>query len=139
MAAQEARILAGEHNKAAAAGFDAKQNKLDQVLNNATVKVTTVKEGKKVTVNAKIDATSLYNLYQAGNFETVEYKFYHKAPGKSYKLTKTKDVNYITYTSKSLKAGKNSFRVGIVIKDAKGNVVAEKNYKASSLAYRTIK
>ena len=117
--------------------------KLQTVLDNTKVTVKSVKEGKKVTVNASIGTTALANLYNVYDNTgekafTVEYKFYHKAPGKAYKLTKTKTANTITY-SKALKAGKNSFRVGVVLKDAKGNVVAEKSYKASTLAYRTIK
>ena len=135
----EATIMACEKNFVTLAGkVDVAAEKVDQLLNNATVKVTTVKEGKKVTVNAKIDATSMKALYENQKVATVEYKFYHKAPGKAYKLTKTKAVNHITYT-KSLKAGKNSFRVGVVLKDAKGNVVGEKSYKASTVGYRTIK
>ena len=139
LATVEAYILAGKFNfKAMDLDDKADTDALQSKLNNATVKVTTVKDGKKVTVNAKLDATSLSYLYANGGFTTVEYKFYHKAPGKAYKLTKAKNVNYITY-SKSLKKGKNSFRVGVVLKDAKGNVVAEKSYKASTLGYRTIK
>ena len=142
----EAQILAAEHNMKAAAGFDAKDDKkatsiVKTYLNNATVTVKTTKlAAKKVRVQAKVDAQTLEQIVK--NLDkgfTVEYKFYHKAPGKSFKLTKTKGVNYITYTSKSLKAGKNSFRVGIVIKDADGKVLATKDYQASSLAYRTIK
>ena len=135
----EAFILAGKANlEYLANDTDVAASKVDQLLNNATVKVTTVKEGKKVTVNAKVDATTMAQILAGSKVATVEYKFYHKAPGKAYKLTKTKNVNHITYT-KSLKAGKNSFRVGVVLKDAKGNVVGEKSYKASTLGYRTIK
>ena len=140
----ECKLLAAEYNKANIAGVAEKADALDNakyvaLLNNATVKVTTVKEGKKVTVNAKVDAASMSALLGLNSdVTTVEYKFYHKAPNKAYKLTKTKTVNHITYT-KSLKKGKNSFRVGVVLKDAKGNVLAEKSYKASTLGYRTIK
>ena len=140
----ELRLLAAEYNKANIAAVAEKADELDNakyvaLLNNATVKVTTVKEGKKVTVNAKVDAASMSALLGLNSdVTTVEYKFYHKAPGKAYKLTKTKTVNHITY-SKSLKKGKNSFRVGVVLKDAKGNVLATKSYQASSLGYRTIK
>ena len=144
--ATEAKLLAAEHNKAAAAGFDAKDEKIDNsivktYLNNATVTVKSTKlAAKKVRVQAKVDTTTLKLIVeQLGAGATVEYKFYHKAPGKSFKFTKTKNVNYITYTSKSLKAGKNSFRVGLVVKDKDGKVVATKDYQASTLAYRTIK
>ena len=144
--AEEALFLAAEHNQKAAAGYDAKDDKkatsiVKTYLNNATVTVKSTKlAAKKVRVQAKVDATTLGQIVkELGAGSTVEYKFYHKAPGKSFKLTKTKAVNYITYTSKSLKKGKNSFRVGIVIKDKDGKVIATKDYQASSLAYRTIK
>ena len=143
----EAELLAAEYNQKAAAGFDAKEEKVDTAkvqayLNNATVTVKSTKlAAKKVRVQAKVNGTDFAALMAvlSQNDLTLSYKFYHKAPGKSFKLTKTKGVNYITYTSKSLKAGKNSFRVGLVVKDADGKVVAEKSYQASSLAYRTIK
>ena len=138
----EAYILAGKANLGLAAGYDEVDNtKLQAYLNNATLSVKSTKlAAKKVKVQAKFSATDYRNIVEAfGKSYTMEYKFYHKAPSKAYKLTKTKAANYITYTSKSLKAGKNYFKVGVVVKDAKGNVVVEKLYNASNAAYRTIK
>ena len=143
----ESELLAAEYNKAHDAELDKKEDTVSDglvqaYLNNATVKVTSTKlAAKKVRVQAKVTSADFQHLMTivGTNDYTLSYKFYFKAPGKSFKLTKTKGVNYITYTSKSLKAGKNSFRVGLVVKDADGKVIAEKSYKASSLAYRTIK
>ena len=142
----ETKLLSAEYNKTQTATYEDKQDVVDNsivktYLNNATVTVKSTKlAAKKVRVQAKVDTTTLKLIVdQLGAGSTVEYKFYHKAPGKSFKLTKTKSVNYITYTSKSLKAGKNCFRVGLVVKDKDGKVVATKDYQASSLAYRTIK
>lgn len=143
--AMEARILAGEHNKAAAAGYDEKTDKIDTskvqaYLNNATVKVTTKALGnRKIRVNATIDATSFnYILQEMTDGCTVSYQFYHKAAAaKTYKASTVKDRNYITYTKKSLKKGtKYKFQCSVIIKDADGNVVAKKDYKASTIGSR---
>lgn len=143
--ALEAKILAGEHNKAAAAGYDEKTDKIDAskvqaYLNNATVKVTTRALGNtKIRANATIDTQSFnYILGEMSDGCTVSYKFYHKtAAAKTYKASKEKDRNYITYTKKSLKKGvKYKFRCAVVIKDKAGNVVATKDYKASTIGSR---
>lgn len=143
--AMEARILAGEHNKVAAAGYDDKADKIDTskvqaYLNNATVKVTTKALGnRKIRVNATIDTQSFnYILGEMSDGCTVEYQFYHKtAAANTFKAAKVKDRNYITYTKKSLKAGvKYKFQCAVTIKDADGNVVATKDYQASTVGSR---
>ena len=140
----EALILAAEHNMSADADYDVKDTtKVQAYLNNATVKVTTKALGNnKIRVNAKIDTVSFEKIL--GEMETgstVSYKFYHKtAKATAYKAAKEKDRNYITYTKKSLKKGtKYNFQCGVVIKDAQGNVVAEKSYKASTTGSRVCK
>ena len=141
----EAKILAGENNKAAAAGYDDKADKIDTslvqaYLNNATVKVTTKALGnRKIRVNATIDTDSFkYILGEMTDGCTVEYQFYHKtAAANTFKAAKVKDRNYITYTKKSLKAGvKYKFQCAVTIKDADGNVVATKDYQASTVGSR---
>ena len=139
--AKEAKILAGENNKDAAADYDVKDNSLVQAyLNNATVKVTTAALGNtKIRVQAKIDTVSFEKILDAMDEGcTVSYKFYHKtAKANAFKGPKEKDRNYITYTKLSLKKGvKYKFQCGVVIKDAQGNVVAEKSYKASTTGSR---
>lgn len=137
----EAKILAAEHNMTADAEYDVKDNtKVQAYLNNATVKVTTKALGNtKIRVNAKIDTVSFEKILgemEAGS--TVTYKFYHKtAKATAYKASKEKDRNYITYTKKSLKKGtKYKFQCEVIIKDANGNVVATKDYKASTIGSR---
>ena len=141
----EAKILAAEHNKKAAADFKDEATKIDTskvqaYLNNATVKVTTKALGNtKIRVNATIDAMSFdYILQELEDGCTVSYQFYHKtAAAKTYKASTVKDRNYITYTSKSLKKGtKYKFQCSVIIKDANGNVVATKDYKASTIGSR---
>ena len=143
--ALEAKILAGEHNKAVVVGYDEKIDKIDTskvqaYLNNATVKVTTKALGNnKIRVNARIDATSFnYILGEMTDGCTVSYKFYHKKAGAaSYKASKVKDRNYITYTKASLKKGtKYKFQCEVTIKDIDGKVVATKSYKASTVGSR---
>lgn len=143
--ALEAKILAGEHNKAVVVGYDEKIDKIDTskvqaYLNNATVKVTTKALGNnKIRVNARIDATSFnYILGEMTDGCTVSYKFYHKKAGAtSYKASKVKDRNYITYTKTSLKKGtKYKFQCEVTIKDIDGKVVATKSYKASTVGSR---
>ena len=137
----EALILAAEHNMGADADYDVQDNtKLQTYLNNATLKVTTKALGNnKIRVNAQIDAESFKLIVpemEAGS--TISYQFYHKtAAAKTYKASTVKDRNYITYTKLSLKKGvKYKFQCGVVIKDAQGNVVAEKSYKASTTGSR---
>ena len=141
----EAKILAAEYNKAAAAGYKEKEDKIDTskvqaYLNNATVKVTTKALGNtKIRVNARIDATSFnYILGEMSDGCTVSYKFYYKKAGAaSYKASKVKDRNYITYTKVSLKKGtKYKFQCEVTIKDVDGKVVATKSYKASTVGSR---
>ena len=141
----EAKILAAEYNKAAAAGYKEKEDKIDTskvqaYLNNATVKVTTKALGNtKIRVNARIDATSFnYILGEMSDGCTVSYKFYYKKAGAaSYKASKVKDRNYITYTMVSLKKGtKYKFQCEVTIKDVDGKVVATKSYKASTVGSR---
>ena len=141
----EAKILAAEYNKAAAAGYKEKEDKIDTskvqaYLNNATVKVTTKALGNtKIRVNARIDATSFnYILGEMSDGCTVSYKFYYKKAGAaSYKASKVKDRNYITYTKVSLKKGtKYKFQCEVTIKDVDGKVVATKSYKASTIGSR---
>ena len=143
--AVEAKILAAEHNKGAAAGYKEKEDKIDTskvqaYLNNATVKVTTKALGNtKIRVNARIDATSFnYILGEMSDGCTVSYKFYYKKAGAaSYKASKVKDRNYITYTKVSLKKGtKYKFQCEVTIKDVDGKVVATKSYKASTVGSR---
>ena len=69
---------------------------------------------------------------------TVSYKFYYKKAGAaSYKASKVKDRNYITYTKVSLKKGtKYKFQCEVTIKDVDGKVVATKSYKASTVGSR---
>lgn len=137
----EALILAAEHNMTADADYDVKDTtKVQAYLNNATVKVTTKALGNnKIRVNAKIDTVSFEKIL--GEMETgstVSYKFYHKtAKATAYKAAKEKDRNYITYTKKSLKKGtKYNFQCAVIIKDANGNVVATKDYQASTIGSR---
>ncbi|MGN0721224.1 MAG: hypothetical protein ACI4LZ_04615 [Anaerovoracaceae bacterium] len=137
----EALILAAENNMTADADYDVKDTtKVQAYLNNATVKVTTKALGNnKIRVNAKIDTVSFEKIL--GEMETgstVSYKFYHKtAKATAYKAAKEKDRNYITYTKKSLKKGtKYNFQCAVIIKDANGNVVATKDYQASTIGSR---
>ena len=137
----EALILAAEHNMGADAEYDVKDTtKLQNYLNNATLKVTTNALGNnKIRVQARFDADTYKDIVaECGNDYTISYQFYHKtAAASTYKAAKVKDRNYITYTSKSLKKGvKYKFQCGVVIKDAQGNVVAEKSYKASTIGSR---
>ena len=137
----EALILAAEYNKTADAGYDVKDNsKIQAYLNNATVKVTTKALGnRKIRVQAKIDTESFkYILAEMEAGSTVSYQFYHKtAAATTYKASKVKDRNYITYTKVSLKKGtKYKFQCAVIIKDASGNVVATKDYKASTIGSR---
>ena len=142
--ADEALILAAEYNKTADAGYDVKDNsKIQAYLNNATVKVTTKALGnRKIRVQAKIDTESFkYILAEMEAGSTVSYQFYHKtAAATTYKASTVKERNYITYTSKSLKKGtKYKFQCAVIIKDASGNVVATKDYKASTIGSRVCK
>ena len=137
----EARILAAEHNQGADAAYDVKDTKkLQAYLNNATLKVTTKALGNnKIRVNARFDAETYKDIVaECGNDYTISYKFYQKsAKATSFKGPKEKSRNYITYTKASLKKGtKYKFQCGVVIKDAQGNVVAEKSYKASTTGSR---
>ena len=96
----------------------------------------------KIRVNARFDTDTydkILSLFDDGY--TVEYKFYKKtAKATSFKGPWTKDRNYITYTKSTLNKGtKYKFQCGIVIKDADGNVVAEKSYKASTTGSRICK
>ncbi len=140
-AGNEALLLAAEHNQGADAAYDVKDTKkLQAYLNNATLKVTTNALGNnKIRVNARFD-TETYNriVAECGNDYTISYKFYQKkAKATSFKGPKEKSRNYITYTKASLKKGtKYKFQCGVVIKDAQGNVVAEKSYKASTTGSR---
>lgn len=140
----EAKILAAEKNQTADAEYDVKDtSKIQAYLNNAIVKVTTKALGnRKIRVQARIDTATfekLLNEMEVGS--TVTYQFYHKtASATTYKAAKVKDVNYITYTSKSLKKGvKYKFQCKVQIKDASGNVVATKDYKASTIGSRICK
>ena len=140
-AGDEAQILAAEHNQGADAGYDVKDTKkLQAYLNNATLKVTTKALGNsKIRVNARFDAETYKDIVaECGNDYTISYKFYQKsAKATSFKGPKEKSRNYITYTKASLKKGtKYKFQCGVVIKDAQGNVVAEKSYKASTTGSR---
>ena len=137
----EALILAAEHNQGADAAYDVKDTKkLQAYLNNATLKVTTKALGNnKIRVNARFDAETYKDIVaECGNDYTISYKFYQKsAKATSFKGPKEKSRNYITYTKASLKKGtKYKFQCGVVIKDAQGNVVAEKSYKASTTGSR---
>ena len=137
----EAKLLAGEHNHGADADYDVKDTKkLQDYLNNATLKVTTKALGNnKIRVNARFDAETYKDIVaECGNDYTISYKFYQKsAKATSFKGPKEKSRNYITYTKASLKKGtKYKFQCGVVIKDAQGNVVAEKSYKASTTGSR---
>ena len=140
--ATEAKILALKANlgqlKEDAEDADAK---LQAYLNNATLKVTTSALGNnKIRVQARFDAETYKEVVAAldANDYTISYQFYHKtAKADTYKAAKEKDRNYITYTKKSLKKGtKYKFQCAVVIKDAKGNVVATKDYKASTVGSR---
>ena len=140
-ATAEAEILAAEHNQGADAAYDVKDTKkLQAYLNNATLKVTTKALGNnKIRVNARFDAETYKDIVaECGNDYTISYKFYQKtAKATSFKGPKEKSRNYITYTKASLKKGtKYKFQCGVVIKDAQGNVVAEKNYRASTTGSR---
>ena len=140
-AAAEALILAAENNMGADADYDVKDvTKLQNYLNNATLKVTTTALGNtKIRVQARFDAETYKDIVaECGNDYTISYKFYHKtAKATAFKGPKEKDRNYITYTKLSLKKGvKYKFQCGVVIKDAQGNVVAEKSYKASTTGSR---
>ena len=140
-AKEEAKILAAEHNQGADAAYDVKDTKkLQAYLNNATLKVTTKALGNnKIRVNARFDAETYKDIVaECGNDYTISYKFYQKsAKATSFKGPKEKSRNYITYTKASLKKGtKYKFQCGVVIKDAQGNVVAEKSYKASTTGSR---
>ena len=141
-AATEAYILAGKANFDATAKEDVKDvAKLQAYLNNATLKVTTSALGNnKIRVQARFDAETYKEVVAAldANDYTISYQFYHKtAKADTYKAAKEKDRNYITYTKKSLKKGtKYKFQCAVVIKDAKGNVVATKDYKASTIGSR---
>jgi len=140
-AGSEALILAAEHNQGADAAYDVKDTKkLQAYLNNATLKVTTKALGNnKIRVNARFDAETYKDIVaECGNDYTISYKFYQKsAKATSFKGPKEKSRNYITYTKASLKKGtKYKFQCGVVIKDAQGNVVAEKSYKASTTGSR---
>lgn len=142
--ATEAKILALKANlgqlKEDAEDADAK---LQAYLNNATLKVTTTALGNnKIRVQAKFDAETYKDIVgQMKDGYTISYKFYHKtAAATTYKAAKEKDRNYITYTKKSLKKGvKYKFRCAVVIKDKAGNVVATKDYKASTIGSRVCK
>ena len=139
--AAEAKLLAGEHNQGADANYDVKDTqKLQAYLNNATLKVTTKALGNnKIRVNARFDAETYKDIVaECGNDYTISYKFYQKsAKATSFKGPKEKSRNYITYTKASLKKGtKYKFQCGVVIKDTQGNVVAEKNYRASTTGSR---
>ena len=140
-AGNEALLLAAEHNQGADAAYDVKDTKkLQAYLNNATLKVTTKALGNsKIRVNARFDAETYKDIVaECGNDYTISYKFYQKsAKATSFKGPKEKSRNYITYTKASLKKGtKYKFQCGVVIKDAQGNVVAEKSYKASTTGSR---
>lgn len=140
-AAKEAKILAAEFNMPADAEYDVKDTtKLQNYLNNATLKVTTNALGNnKIRVQARFDADTYKDIVaECGNDYTISYQFYHKtAAAKTYKASTVKDRNYITYTSKSLKKGtKYKFQCAVLIKDAAGNVVAQKDYKASTIGSR---
>ena len=137
----EAKILALKANLAKLAGNEVDADaKLQAYLNNATVKVTTKALGNgKIRVNARFDAETYKDIMNLCKSDyKITYKFYQKtAKATAFKGPKEKDRNYITYTKLSLKKGtKYKFQCGIVIKDAKGNVVAEKSYKASTTGSR---
>lgn len=139
--ANEAKLLAGEHNQGADADYDVKDTKtLQNYLNNATLKVTTSALGNtKIRVQARFDTDTYEKIVaECGNDYTISYKFYHKtAKATAFKGPKEKSRNYITYTKASLKKGtKYKFQCGVVIKDAQGKVVAEKSYKASTTGSR---
>ena len=139
--ANEAYILAGKANLEYLAGdVDSSKTKLQNYLNNATLKVTTTALGNnKIRVQAKFDTDTYRDIVaQLEDGYTISYKFYHRADkATTYKAAKEKDRNYITYTSKSLKKGtKYKFRCEVIVKDAKGNVVATKDYKASTIGSR---
>ena len=137
----ESSILALKANLAKLAGnAEDADAKLQAYLNNATVKVTTKALGNgKIRVNARFDAETYKDIMSLckSNY-TITYKFYHKtAKATAFKGPKEKNRNYITYTKASLKKGtKYKFQCGVVIKDAQGNVVAEKSYKASTTGSR---
>ena len=138
---RSADLLAAEHNQGADAAYDVKDTKkLQAYLNNATLKVTTKALGNsKIRVNARFDAETYKDIVaECGNDYTISYKFYQKsAKATSFKGPKEKSRNYITYTKASLKKGtKYKFQCGVVIKDAQGNVVAEKSYRASTTGSR---
>ena len=139
--ATEAKILALKANLAKLAGnAEDADAKLQAYLNNATVKVTTKALGNgKIRVNARFDAETYKDIMSLckSNY-TITYKFYHKtAKATAFKGPKEKNRNYITYSKASLKKGtKYKFQCGVVIKDAQGNVVAEKSYKASTTGSR---
>ena len=137
----ESSILALKANLAKLAGnAEDADAKLQAYLNNATVKVTTKALGNgKIRVNARFDAETYKDIMSLckSNY-TITYKFYHKtAKATAFKGPKEKNRNYITYSKASLKKGtKYKFQCGVVIKDAQGNVVAEKSYKASTTGSR---
>jgi hypothetical protein len=146
----ETKLLAAEYNKAnvpaiADANTAARNTKVQALLNNATVKVTTKALGnKKIRVSAKIDTASFQAIYDkmtenANDTFTVSYQFYKKtAKATSYKAGKVKDVNYTTFTG--LKKGtKYNFQCKVIVKDADGNVVATKSYKGSTVGTRVAK
>ena len=116
--------------------------KLQAYLNNATLKVTTKALGNnKIRVNARFDAETYKDIVaECGNDYTISYKFYQKsAKATSFKGPKEKSRNYITYTKASLKKGtKYKFQCGVVIKDAQGNVVAEKSYRGFHYRFQNL-
>ena len=140
----EAKILALKANLSQLKEDSEDANsKLQAYLNNSTLKVTTTALGNsKIRVQAKFDAETYKDIVgQLKDGYTISYKFYHKtAAAKTYKAANEKDRNYITYTSKSLKNGvKYKFRCAVVIKDKDGNIVATKDYKASTIGSRVCK
>lgn len=137
----EAYILAGKANLEYLAGdVDLDKTNIQNYLNNATLKVTTKALGnKKVRVQARFDAETYKEIVsKLDKGDTISYQFYYKkATNTSYKAGKVKDVNYTTF--KLTKGVKYNFQCKVVIKDAKGNVVATKDYKASTVGTRTVK
>ena len=137
----EAYVKAADTNLVTlGAAKETKNAELQSYLNNATLKVTTSALGNnKIRVQARFDADTYKEI--VGKLDkgyTISYKFYHKtAKANTYKAAKEKDRNYITYTKKSLKKGtKYKFQCAVIVKDAKGNVVATKDYKASTVGSR---
>lgn len=147
----EAYILAGKANfgiNDKAEGIE--KSNVQTYLNNANLKVTTTALGNgRVRAQANFTSDDLQYIANRyvygvdGKIATVEpltltYQFYwKKAANTEYKAGKIKDVNYSTF--KLAKGVKYNFHCQVVVKDKDGNVVATKDYKASSIGTRTAK